>query len=394
VPAPLPRLEDLPDLEGARVLVRAELNAPLADGRVSDDLRITTTLPTVEWLRSRGAAVVLAAHLGRPKGEVRPEYSLAPIATRISELLGIDVPLAPSAVGIETASMVASLDQGDVLVLENLRFNPGEEANDPAFAANLVAPFDLYVNEAFGASHRAHASIVGPPRVLPSAAGLLLQREVEVLGGLLDRPEHPFVAILGGSKVSDKLGVIDALLTKCDTILVGGAMAFTFLAAQGYGIGDSLLEADRIDDCRRLLDTGRVEVPVDVVIAQEIAEDTEVRVVPASAMPDGWKGLDVGPETAANFADRIAGARTVLWNGPMGVFEVAPFAGGTRTVAEAVVDCAGFTVIGGGDSAAAARQMGLADRIDHVSTGGGASLELLELGDLPGLEALRLGRDA
>ena len=394
MPAPLPRLEDLPDLEGARVLVRAELNAPLADGRVTDDLRITTTLPTVEWLRSRGAAVVLAAHLGRPKGEVRPEFSLAPIATRISELLGIEVPLAPSAVGVETASMVASMDRGDVLVLENLRFNPGEEANDPAFAANLAAPFDLYVNEAFGASHRAHASIVGPPRVLPSAAGLLLQREVEVLGGLLDRPEHPFVAILGGSKVSDKLGVIDALLTKCDTILVGGAMAFTFLAAQGYGIGDSLLEADRIDDCRRLLDTGRVEVPVDVVIAQEIAADAEVRVVAAAAMPEGWKGLDVGPETAANFADRIAGARTVLWNGPMGVFEVAPFAGGTRTVAEAVVDCRGFTVIGGGDSAAAARQMGLADRIDHVSTGGGASLELLELGDLPGLEALRLGRDA
>lgn len=394
MPAPLPRLEDLPDLDGARVLVRAELNAPLAGGRVTDDLRITTTLPTVEWLRSRGAAVVLAAHLGRPKGEVRPEFSLAPIATRIAELLGIDVPLAPSAVGLETASMVASLDPGDVLVLENLRFNPGEESNDPAFAANLAAPFDLYVNEAFGASHRAHASIVGPPRVLPAAAGLLLQREVEVLGGLLDRPEHPFVAILGGSKVSDKLGVIDALLTKCDTILVGGAMAFTFLAAQGYGVGDSLLEADRIDDCRRLLDTGRVEVPVDVVIAQEIDADAEARVVPASGMPDGWKGLDVGPETAANFADRIAVARTVLWNGPMGVFEVAPFAGGTRTVAEAVVDCAGFTVIGGGDSAAAARQMGLADRIDHVSTGGGASLELLELGDLPGLEALRLGRDA
>lgn len=394
MPAPLPRLEDLPDLDGARVLVRAELNAPLAGGRVTDDLRITTTLPTVEWLRSRGAAVVLAAHLGRPKGEVRPEFSLAPIATRIAELLGIDVPLAPSAVGLETASMVASLDPGDVLVLENLRFNPGEESNDPAFAANLAAPFDLYVNEAFGASHRAHASIVGPPRVLPAAAGLLLQREVEVLGGLLDRPEHPFVAILGGSKVSDKLGVIDALLTKCDTILVGGAMAFTFLAAQGYGVGDSLLEADRIDDCRRLLDTGRVEVPVDVVIAQEIDADAEARVVPASGVPDGWKGLDVGPETAANFADRIAGARTVLWNGPMGVFEVAPFAGGTRTVAEAVVDCAGFTVIGGGDSAAAARQMGLADRIDHVSTGGGASLELLELGDLPGLEALRLGRDA
>lgn len=392
--APLPRLEDLPDLDGARVLVRAELNAPLADGRVTDDLRITTTLPTVEWLRARGAAVVLAAHLGRPKGEVRPEYSLAPVATRLGELLGTDVPMAPSAIGTETTSMVASLDPGDVMLLENLRFHPGEEANDPAFATNLVAPFDLFVNEAFGASHRAHASIVGPPRVLPSAAGLLLQREVEVLGGLLDAPEHPFVAILGGSKVSDKLGVIDTLLTRCDTILVGGAMAFTFLAAQGYPIGDSLLEVDRIEDCRRLLATGRVEVPVDVVIAREIAADAEVRIVAAPSIPEGWKGLDVGPETAAHFADRIAPARTVLWNGPMGVFEVPPFASGTRAVAEAVVGCPGFTVIGGGDSAAAARQMGLADRIDHVSTGGGASLELLELGDLPGLEALRLGRDA
>ncbi|MEY3360396.1 MAG: hypothetical protein RL531_115 [Actinomycetota bacterium] len=392
--ASLPRLEDLPELDGARVLVRAELNAPLADGRVTDDLRITTTLPTVEWLRSRGAAVVLAAHLGRPKGSARPEFSLAPVAERLAELLGTEVPMAPSAIGAETAAMVASLDPGDVMLLENLRFHPGEEANDPAFATNLVAPFDLYVNEAFGASHRAHASIVGPPRVLPSAAGLLLRREVEVLGGLLDAPERPFVAILGGSKVSDKLGVIDALLTKCDTILVGGAMAFTFLAAQGHPIGDSLLEADRLEDCRRLLATGRVEVPVDVVVAREIAPDAEVRIVAASAIPDGWKGLDVGPESAAHFADRITAARTVLWNGPMGVFEVAPFASGTRAVAEAVVACSGFTVIGGGDSAAAARQMGLADRIDHVSTGGGASLELLELGDLPGLEALRLGRDA
>ncbi|MFM8973882.1 MAG: phosphoglycerate kinase [Actinomycetota bacterium] len=392
--ASLPRLEEFPDLDGARVLVRAELNTPLANGRVADDLRITTTLPTVEWLRGRGAAVVLAAHLGRPKGAPRAEFSLAPVAARIGELLGAEVPLAPSAVGIDTASMVASLDAGDLMVLENLRFHPGEEANDPAFATNLVAPFDLYVNEAFGASHRAHASIVGPPRVLPAAAGLQLRREVEVLGGLLDAPAHPFVAILGGSKVSDKLGVIDALLTKCDTILVGGAMAFTFLAAQGHPIGDSLLEPDRVDDCRRLLATGRVEIPVDVVIARDIAADAETRIVGAASIPEGWKGLDVGPETAADFADRIAAARTVLWNGPMGVFEVAPFASGTRAVAEAVVDCPGFTVIGGGDSAAAARQMGLADRIDHVSTGGGASLELLELGDLPGLKALRLGRDA
>ena len=394
MPAPLPRLEDLPDLRGARVLVRAELNAPLEQGRVSDDLRITTTIPTIEWLRQRGAAVALAAHLGRPKGEVRAEFSLAPVAERLGALLGTEVPLAPSATGAATAALVASLGEGEVLMLENLRFDPGEEGNDPAFAANLVAPFDLYVNEAFGASHRSHASIVGPPRVLPSAAGLLLRREVEVLGGLLDAPERPFVAVLGGSKVSDKLGVIDALLERCDTILVGGAMAFTFLAAQGHPVGDSLLEADRVEDCRRLLATGRVEVPVDVVIAQEIAEDADHEVVGAGAIPDGWKGLDVGPETAAIFADRIATARTVLWNGPMGVFEVAPFAGGTLTVAEAVAECPGFTVIGGGDSAAAVRRMGLASSIDHVSTGGGASLELLELGDLPGLAALRLGRDA
>jgi phosphoglycerate kinase len=245
------------------------------------------------------------------------------------------------------------------------------------------------VNEAFGASHREHASIVGPPPILPSAAGRLLQREVEVLSGLLEAPAHPFVAVLGGSKVSDKLAVIEALLERCDTILVGGAMAFTFLVAQGYSIGDSLVELDRVDDCKRLLETGRVRVPVDVVIAHEITEDAEVRVVKAGGIADGWKGLDIGPETAVLFSDEIDEARTLLWNGPMGVFEVTPFAAGTHTIAEAVAQCGGFTVIGGGDSGAAIRQFGLADRVDHVSTGGGASLELIELGDLPGLRALR-----
>jgi phosphoglycerate kinase len=245
------------------------------------------------------------------------------------------------------------------------------------------------VNDAFGASHRAHASIVGPPRVLPSAAGRLLEREVEVLSSMLDAPKHPFVAVLGGAKVSDKLGVIDALLQRCDTILVGGAMAFTFLAAQGHGIGDSLVEPDRVDDCRRLLETGRVQVPVDVVIAQEMTETAPTRIVKAGGIADGWKGLDVGPETAAIFSDSIAEARMVLWNGPMGVFELAPFASGTQAIAHAVAECSGFTIIGGGDSAAAVRQFGLADRVDHVSTGGGASLELIEQGDLPGLQALR-----
>ncbi|MCJ7438339.1 MAG: phosphoglycerate kinase, partial [Acidimicrobiia bacterium] len=324
-----------------------------------------------------------------PKGKVDPQYSMAPIAERLGELLDVPVTLVPAVVGPRVEEVVASLRPGDVAMLENLRFDPGETADDPAFATNLVSGFDAYVNDAFGASHREHASIVGPPRVLPSAGGRLLEREVEVLARLLDEPTRPFVAVLGGAKVSDKLGVIEALLDRCDTILVGGAMAFTFILAAGGGIGDSLAEPDRVDVCRRLLETGRVRVPTDVVIAQEVAPDAKTQVVPADTIPAGWKGLDVGPETGAAFAAEIAGAKTVLWNGPMGVFEMAPFSAGTRIVAEAVADCAGFTVVGGGDSAAAIRQMGFAERVDHVSTGGGASLQFIEQGDLPGLAALR-----
>lgn len=392
MPLDLPLLEDLPSLAGARVLVRCEFNTPIADGVVTDDLRISSAIPTIEWLRKNGAAVVIAAHLGRPKGVSDPRFSLAPVARRLSELLKTPVELSDSIFGPDASSMIASLARGDVMMLENLRFDAGEESNSPEFVANLVAPFDLYVNEAFGASHRSHGSIVGPPLLLPCAAGILLRREVEALGGLLGTPAKPFIAVLGGSKVSDKLGVIEALLDKCDRILVGGAMAFTFLAAKGYSVGDSLLEVDLIDSCMELLATGRVDIPVDVVIAKEISENAEAQVVKAHAIPDGWKGLDIGPETAALFADQIGGARTILWNGPMGVFEVAPFAGGTITVAEAVAECSGFTVIGGGDSAAAVRAMHLDDQIDHMSTGGGASLEFLELGDLPGLAALRKGR--
>lgn len=388
----LPLLEDLPSIRGARVLLRCELNAPIADGVVVDDLRLSSAIPTIEWLRDQGAAVVIAAHLGRPKGVVDQKFSLAPVARRLSELIGTEIELSDRIYGSEADSMIASLGGGDVMMLENLRFDAGEEANSPTFVANLVAPFDLYVNDAFGASHRSHGSIVGPPLLLPSAAGLLLRSEVETLGGLLGQPAEPFIAVLGGSKVSDKLGVIEALLNKCDRILVGGAMAFTFLAAQGYSVGDSLLEPDFVAACRELLATGRVDVPVDIVIAEEISEDAEADVVKAEAIPDGWKGLDIGPETAALFADQIGEARTILWNGPMGVFEVAPFAGGTITVAEAVAECPGFTVVGGGDSAAAVRAMHLDDQIDHMSTGGGASLEYLELGDLPGLSALRKGR--
>jgi phosphoglycerate kinase len=361
----LPRLEDLGDLRGRRVLVRADFNVPLEDGRITDDLRIRAALPTLQWLSEQGAAVTACSHLGRPKGEPDPRYSMAPVRERLAEL----------APGVE--------------LMENLRFDPGETSNDPAFVARLVEGHDAYVNDAFGASHRAHASVVGPPAHLPSAAGRLLAREVDVLLGLREQPERPFVAVLGGAKVSDKLGVIEALLEVVDGLVVGGGMCFTFLAARGHRVGDSLLEEDQVATCRRLLDAGAaIHLPTDVVA---VGPGDDVRTVGAD-VPDGWKGYDVGPGTAAAFADAIAGARTVFWNGPMGVFEDERFAAGTRAVAEAVAGADGFTVVGGGDSAAALARFGLADRVDHLSTGGGASLELLEQGDLPGLAALREGR--
>lgn len=371
----LPTLEDLPDPSGKRVLLRVDFNVPLSDGRIDDDRRITAALPTIEWLQSRGAKVDACTHFGRPKGKPDPKYSLDPIRERLAEL-------AP-----------------DVDLLENLRFDPGEEANDPAFVDRLVEGHDLYVNDAFGASHRAHASVVGPPQHLPSAAGRLLAREVEVLSGLLDAPARPFVAVLGGAKVSDKLGVIEALLDKVDTLVIGGGMSYTFLAAQGHDIGDSLLQEDRIDACWALLESGKnILIPTDAVtlgpkgtIGATDDPDDQVRAVGAD-IPDGWKGLDIGPETIAVFCEAVSGAGTVLWNGPMGVFEDDRFAAGTRALAEAVAGAPGFTVVGGGDSAAAIAKFGLDDKIDHVSTGGGASLELIEQGDLPGLAALRESR--
>lgn len=385
----LPDLESLPIERGTKVLVRADLNVPLRDGEVADDLRISAALPTLQWLLDRGAAVVVCSHLGRPKGAVDPQYSLAPVAARLGDHLGVDVTLAEDVVGADARARAAALGPGEVLLLENLRFEPGETTNDPALVEALSALADVFVLDAFGAAHREHASVVGPAGRLPSAAGRLLAREVEVLGAVLEDPAHPFVAILGGAKVSDKLGVIDALLERCDTILIGGAMAFTFLAAQGYQVGGSLLEDDQVENCTALLETGRILVPTDVVAAAEFKADAEFRTVAAGDIPAGWMGLDIGPDTAERFASEIRSAATVLWNGPMGVFEMEPFAIGTEVVADAVAACAGFTVIGGGDSAAAVRQFGLADRIDHVSTGGGASLEFLELGDLPGLQALR-----
>jgi phosphoglycerate kinase len=386
---PVPQLESLPLQRGTRVLLRADFNVPLRDGVIDDDLRITASLPTIEWLRERHCKVVCCSHLGRPKGKPNPAYSLAPVARRLGELLGVTVGLAPGVADFAAVSQTQRLEPGEVMLVENLRFDPGEEANDPAFATNLTELGDVYVNDAFGAAHRAHASIVGPPRVMPSAAGRLLAREVDVLGQLLGSPKRPFVVVLGGVKVSDKLGVIDALLDRCDQLLIGGAMAFTFLVAQGARVGDSLVEPDQVEHCAKLLATGKVLIPTDVVAAEDIRVDAAARHVSAKSIPDGWKGVDVGPETAGTYADVLAGAATVLWNGPMGIFEMAPFAAGTRTVAEAVADCRGFTVVGGGDSAAAVREMGLADRVDHVSTGGGAALELIELGDLPGLQALR-----
>jgi phosphoglycerate kinase len=368
----VPVLEDLGDVAGRRVLLRADFNVPIRDGEVVDDFRIRAALPTIEWLTSHGAHVTACSHLGRPKGKPDPKYSIEPVQRVLSSL----------APGVE--------------LLENLRYDPGEEADDEAFVAELIEGQDLYVNDAFGASHRAHASIVGPPRHLPSAAGRLLQREVEVLSPLRTDPARPFVVILGGAKVSDKLGVIDALLKVADRLLIGGGMCFTFLAARGHGIGDSLVEADQVDTCRRLLEREgeRLLLPSDITAlgpGGEIGDPEaggEVRQVGAS-VPDGWKGLDIGPGSAAEFGDAILEARTIFWNGPMGVFEDPRFAAGTRAVAEAMAEARGFTVVGGGDSAAALDQFGLAGDIDHVSTGGGASLELLELGDLPGLEALR-----
>ena len=395
--AALPRLEDLPVESGTRVLLRADFNVPLADGtpmrRITDDGRIRAALPTIEWLLERGAAVIACSHLGRPKGEPDAAFTLAPVAARLGELLGKDVALCPEVVGDEATRMAAGLQPGDVMLLENLRFHPGETANDDAFADALAGLADCYVDDAFGAAHRAHASVVGPPPRLPSAGGRLLGAEVDVLGRLLTDPERPFLVVLGGAKVSDKLGVLESLAEQADVVLIGGAMAFTFMLAQGYEVGDSLVEPDHVDACRDLLGDGVVRVPTDVVIAQDITDDAETRTVSAAdGIPAGWKGLDVGPETAAEYANEIERAGTVFWNGPMGVFEVAPFAAGTRAFAESVARSSAFTVVGGGDSAAAVRQFDLEDGIDHMSTGGGASLEYLEQGDLPGLQALREGR--
>ena len=358
----IPMLDQLGDVRGKRVLVRTDFNVPMDDGRITDDFRIRAALATINWLTERGASVVCASHLGRPKGRPEPKFSMEPVRRRLAELApGVDL-------------------------MENLRFHPGEEGNDPAFVANLIDGVDAYVDDAFGAAHRAHASIVGPPKTLPSAMGLLLQKEVEVLLGLREQPKRPFVAVLGGAKISDKLGAVEALLDLVDSLVIGGAMCFTFFAAQGKPIGESLWEPDQVATCKRLLDAGKtIHLPEDITGLDARGQYATF----GTRLPEGAKGFDIGPGSAAAFTDIIMESRTVFWNGPMGMFEDDRFANGTRTVAQAMADTKAFTVVGGGDSAAALAQFGLEDQVDHVSTGGGASLELLELGDLAGLAALR-----
>ncbi|MPZ73070.1 MAG: phosphoglycerate kinase [Nitriliruptorales bacterium] len=383
------------DAGARRVLVRVDLNVPLAGGEVADDLRIEESLPTVRQLRDAGARVVLMSHLGRPKGTVVEDLRLAPVGHRLAQLLGAPVALATDVVGDSSRSVVDRLGDGDVALLENLRFEAGEEANDDGLADALAGLGDAYVNDAFGAAHRAHASVVGiPARLDDAVAGVLMERELTTLSRLLHEPPRPFVAILGGAKVSDKLGVIESLLGRVDRLLIGGAMCFTFLAAKGYEVGRSRVETDQIDTCRELLERAEREgvgllVPVDIVAAEAFDADSEHQRVSADGIPDGWMGLDIGSETVERFVAAISGAGAVLWNGPMGVFEWQAFARGTEGVARAVAASEGFTVIGGGDSAAAIRKLGLADEVSHVSTGGGASLEFLEGRDLPGVAALR-----
>jgi phosphoglycerate kinase len=383
------------DPSDKRVLVRVDFNVPLnrnGEVTVADDSRIRAALPTIEHLRERNASLVLVSHLGRPKGP-DPELSMAPVTRRLSELLGAEARQARAVVGPEVEQSVAELSAGDVLVLENCRFEPGETKNDPELARALARLADLYVNDAFGAAHRAHATTVGVARELPAAAGFLLEREVTVLQSLLADPERPFVVVLGGAKVSDKVGVIERFLELADAILIGGAMCFSFFRAQGKPTGDSLVEEEGVEHAGRALELARssrcrLELPRDLVLGDRFDADAEKRIVSGTDVPDGWMGLDVGPATASAYADEIRRARTAFWNGPMGAFELEPFAEGTRVVAEALAKSSGTTVAGGGDSVAALERFGLTEALTHVSTGGGASLELLEGKPLPGVEAL------
>lgn len=379
------------DVRGKKVLVRCDFNVPLKDGVITDDRRITEALPTIKFLLENGASVMLCSHLGRPKGGPAPEFSLAPVALRLTELLRKEVKLLPDCVGPAVDKEVELMKPEDVVLLENVRFHAEEEKNDPAFAAELAKGKDLFVNDAFGTAHRAHASTEGVAHLIPGVAGFLIEKEIQFLGGALDNPRRPFVAVLGGAKVADKIKVIDNLLPKVDKLLIGGGMAFTFVKALGHEIGNSLLDADSLDYARGLLESDRekIAVPRDYVCGAEFKEDTAVTMCAADAMVAGTMGLDIGPESQRLFRGLCQDAGTVVWNGPMGVFEMKPFEAGTRAVAEGMSECRGTTVVGGGDTAAAVEKFGLADAMSHVSTGGGASLEFLEGIELPGISALQ-----
>ena len=385
-------VEDL-DVNGKRVLVRCDFNVPLKDGVITDDKRIRESMRTIKYLVDNGARVILCSHLGRPKGEVKPEFSLAPVAKRISELLGKEVKMAKDVVGDDAKKLASSLKDGEVMLLENVRFHKEEEKNDPSFAKQLASLAELYVNDAFGTSHRAHASTAGVADYLPAACGYLIQKELDVMGKALKAPNRPFVAILGGAKVSDKIGVINNLIDKADTIIIGGGMAYTFFVAKGYSVGTSLLEEDKVELAKEMMkkaaDNGvKFLLPVDNVIGDKFDADCESKTVDSDKIPDGWMGLDIGPKTIELFSESIKGAGTVVWNGPMGVFEMPRFAKGTEAVAKAVAESGAISIIGGGDSAAAVEKLGYADKMTHISTGGGASLEFLEGLELPGIAAL------
>ena len=385
-------VEDL-EVAGKRVLVRCDFNVKMENGVITSDKRIVASLPTIKYLIENGAKVILCSHLGRPKGEVVPEFSLAPVAVRLGELLGKEVKMAKDVVGESAQALAAELKDGEVLLLENVRYEKGETKNDPELSKKFAALADLYVNDAFGSAHRAHSSTTGVADYLPAACGYLIQKEIEFIGGALANPKRPLVAILGGAKVSDKIGVITNLLDKCDTIIIGGGMAYTFMKALGYEIGTSLLEADRVEDAKNMMETAKAKgvkflIPVDNKVGKEYAPDTEAMVINSDSIPEGWMGLDIGPKTQELFAEAVKGSGTVIWNGPMGVSEWENFAAGTIAVATAVAESGAISIIGGGDSADAVQNLGFADKMSHISTGGGASLEFLEGKELPGIYAL------
>lgn len=388
-------IEDI-DVNGKRVLARCDFNVPLKDGEITNDKRIVAALPTIKYLMEHGAKVILCSHLGRPKGEYKPEFSLAPVAKRLSEYLGVEVKLAedPEVVGANAKAMASELKNGEVMLLENVRYRAEETKNEENFSKELASLADVFVNDAFGTAHRAHCSTTGVASYLPAVCGYLIQKEIKFMGGALANPKRPLVAILGGAKVSDKIGVIENLIDKCDTIIVGGGMAYTFMRYFGHNIGDSLLEADWVEKAGEMMKTAEDKgvkflIPVDNKVGKEYDENTESKIVSSDDIPDGWMGLDIGPETQKLFADAIKGAGTVIWNGPMGVSEWENFASGTISIAKAVADSGAISIIGGGDSVAAVTKLGFADKMSHISTGGGASLEFLEGKDLPGICALQ-----